>query len=70
LERKLDVVDFGTPVQTVSTFGHGNNARMVIEPKGLWSTPHIKPTANSFSTSNRLSKIPANWCKEQRRLQR
>lgn len=36
LERKLDVVDFGTPVQTVSTFGHGNNARMVIEPKGLW----------------------------------
>ncbi|MDP3482107.1 MAG: secretin N-terminal domain-containing protein, partial [Sulfuricella sp.] len=36
LERKLDVVDFGTPVQTVSTFGHGNNARMVIVPKGLW----------------------------------
>ncbi|MHB9100088.1 MAG: type IV pilus secretin PilQ [Sulfuricella sp.] len=36
LERKLDVVDFGTPVQTVSTFGHGNNTRMVIEPKGLW----------------------------------
>jgi type IV pilus assembly protein PilQ len=36
LERKLDVMDFGTPVQTVSTFGHGNNARMVIEPKGLW----------------------------------
>ncbi|GAO34845.1 secretin [Sulfuricella sp. T08] len=36
LERKLDVVDFGTPVQTVSTLGHGNNARLVIEPKGLW----------------------------------
>lgn len=36
LERKLDVVDFGTPVQTVSTFGHGNHTRMVIEPKGLW----------------------------------
>jgi len=36
LERKLDVVDFGTPVQTVTTFGHGNNVRMVIEPKGLW----------------------------------
>jgi type IV pilus assembly protein PilQ len=36
LERKLNVVDFGTPVQTVSTFGHGNNTRMVIEPKGLW----------------------------------
>ncbi len=36
LERKLDVVDFGTPVQTISTFGHGNNTRMVIKPKGLW----------------------------------
>lgn len=36
LERKLDVVDFGTPVQTITTFGHGNNTRMVIEPKGLW----------------------------------
>lgn len=36
LERKLDVVDFGTPVQMVNTFGHGNNTRMVIEPKGLW----------------------------------
>lgn len=36
LERKLDVVDFGTPVQTVTTLGHGNNARMVIEPKGMW----------------------------------
>jgi len=36
LERKLDVVDFGTPVQTVTTLAHGNNARMVVEPKGLW----------------------------------
>lgn len=36
LERRLDVADFATPVQTVSTFGHGNNVRMVIEPKGLW----------------------------------
>jgi len=36
LERKLNVVDFGTPVQTVTTLGHGNNARMVIEPKGMW----------------------------------
>lgn len=36
LERRLDVVDFGTPVQTVNTFGQGNNVRMVIEPKGLW----------------------------------
>ncbi len=36
LERRMDVADFGTPVLTVDTFPQGNNARMVIEPKGLW----------------------------------
>ncbi|HVE51310.1 MAG TPA: type IV pilus secretin PilQ [Casimicrobiaceae bacterium] len=36
LERRLDVQDFGTPVVTVDTFTQGPNARMIIEPKGLW----------------------------------
>jgi type IV pilus assembly protein PilQ len=36
LERRLDVQDFGTPVTTIETFNQGGNARMVIEPKGLW----------------------------------
>ncbi len=36
LVRRLDVQDFGTPVVTVDTFTQGPNARMVIEPKGLW----------------------------------
>ena len=36
LQRKLNVVDFGTPVQLVDTFTQGENVRMVIEPKGLW----------------------------------
>ncbi len=36
LQRKLDVVDFATPVQGVDTFSQGDNVRMVIEPKGLW----------------------------------
>jgi type IV pilus assembly protein PilQ len=36
LRRRLDVVDFGTPVNLVSTFQQGENVRMVIEPKGLW----------------------------------
>ncbi|MCK9202099.1 MAG: type IV pilus secretin PilQ [Gallionella sp.] len=36
LQRKLDVVDFATPVQGVDTFVHGDSVRMVIEPKGLW----------------------------------
>ena len=36
LERRLDVADFNTPVMTVDTFAQNGNARMVIEPKGLW----------------------------------
>ncbi len=36
LERRLDVVDFATPVQTIETLTHGENVRMVIESKGLW----------------------------------
>jgi type IV pilus assembly protein PilQ len=36
LRRRLDVVDFATPVSTVSTFQQGENVRMVIEPKGQW----------------------------------
>ena len=36
LQRKLDVIDFATPVQGVDTFAQGDNVRMVIEPKGLW----------------------------------
>lgn len=36
LQRKLDVVDFATPVQGVDTFAQGDNVRMVIEPSGNW----------------------------------
>jgi type IV pilus assembly protein PilQ len=36
LQRKLDVVDFATPVQIVNTFAQGANVRMEIEPKGVW----------------------------------
>lgn len=36
LQRKLDVTDFGTPVQLVDAFADGDNARLAIEPKGQW----------------------------------
>ncbi len=36
LRRRLDVADFGTPVQSVTTFQSGDRVRMVIEPKGAW----------------------------------
>lgn len=47
LERKLDVSDFGTPVQQIDTFAQGGNTRMVIEPKGLWEH-------SAYQTDNRL----------------
>jgi type IV pilus assembly protein PilQ len=36
LRRKMDVTDFGTPIQSVTTFQQGDRVRMVIEPKGAW----------------------------------
>ena len=36
LRRKLDVIDFGTPVQTITTTQSGDRVRMVVEPKGAW----------------------------------
>lgn len=36
LRRRLDVTDFGSPVQTITTTPQGENVRMVIEAKGLW----------------------------------
>ena len=36
LRRRLDVTDFGTPVQSIMTTAQGDNVHMVIEPKGTW----------------------------------
>jgi type IV pilus assembly protein PilQ len=36
LRKRLDVTDFGTPVQTVTTTQSGDRVRMVIEPRGNW----------------------------------
>ena len=36
LRKKLDVVDFATPVVSLSTVQRGENTRMTIIPKGLW----------------------------------
>lgn len=47
LRRKLEVIDFGTPVQTVDTFVQDGLVRMVIEPKGNWEYA-------SYQTDTRL----------------
>jgi type IV pilus assembly protein PilQ len=36
LRRRLDVTDFGTPVQSVVTTQVGDRVRMVVTPKGNW----------------------------------
>ncbi len=36
LRRKLDVIDFGTPVSTVLTQNQGGNVRMTVTPRGQW----------------------------------
>ena len=48
LERRLDVVDFATPVQSVDSFQNSNNARLVLVPQG--KQQHI-----SFQSGNRFT---------------
>jgi type IV pilus assembly protein PilQ len=36
LRRRLDVTDFGTPVQRITTVPQGDNVRMTIDAKGAW----------------------------------
>ena len=47
LQRKLDVTDFGTPVEGIDTFVDGDNVRMVIQPKGNWEQAAYQ-TDNKF----------------------
>lgn len=47
LQRRLDVADFGTPVQIVETYALGENTRMVIQPKGTWEYSAYQ-TDNNF----------------------
>ena len=47
LRRRMDVADFGTPVQTVSTFAQGESTRMVIQPTGQWEH-------NAYQSNSRL----------------
>ena len=56
LRRKLDVSDFGTPVQTVTTFQTGDKVRMVITPRGLWEHSAYQ-SDNQFVVEVREQKI-------------
>ena len=56
LRRRLDVSDFGTPVQSVTTFQTGDKVRMVIEPKGQWEHSAYQ-SDNQFVIEVRQQKI-------------
>jgi len=47
LQRRMDVADYGTPVQIIETYTLGDNTRMVIQPKGGWEYSAYQ-TDNSF----------------------
>ncbi|KAF0814074.1 Type IV pilus biogenesis and competence protein PilQ [Andreprevotia sp. IGB-42] len=57
LERRMDVTDFGTPIQKVDTYAQGSNARMVIEPKGNWEYSAYQ-TENRFIVEVRVAAEP------------
>ncbi len=59
LRRRLDVTDFGTPVQTVSTFQNGDRVRMVVEPRGVWEHSAYQ-TDNQFVLEVRPQKTDPN----------
>ncbi|WP_427914754.1 AMIN domain-containing protein [Ramlibacter sp. MMS24-I3-19] len=66
LRRKMDVSDFGTPVQTVTTSQVGDRVRVVIEPKGQWEHSAYQ-SDNQFvvevrtpkTDPNKLAQVPA-----------
>ena len=59
LRRRLDVADFGTPVQTVTTFQTGDRVRMVVEPRGAWEHSAYQ-SDNQFVLEVRPQKIDPN----------
>ncbi len=56
LRRRLDVTDFGTPVQTVTTTQSGERVRMLIESAGDWEHSAYQ-SDNQFVVEIRQKKI-------------
>ncbi|MDM0114441.1 type IV pilus secretin PilQ [Variovorax sp. J22R133] len=56
LRRRLDVADFGTPVQLITTQQQGDRVRMTIEPKGEWEHSAYQ-SENQFVVEVRPRKI-------------
>lgn len=59
LRRRLDVTDFGTPVQTISTTQSGDRVRMLVEPRGNWEHSAYQ-TDNQFVLEVRTQVVDPN----------
>lgn len=59
LRRKVDVVDFGTPVQLITTTQVGDRVRMLVEPKGNWEHSAYQ-SDNQFVLEVRPLKVDPN----------
>jgi type IV pilus assembly protein PilQ len=59
LRRRLDVTDFGTPVQVISTTQSGDRVRMVVEPRGNWEHSAYQ-TDNQFVLEVRNQVVDPN----------
>ena len=59
LRRRLDVADFGSPVQFVSASQVGGKVRVVVEPKGVWEHSAYQ-SDNQFVLEVRPQKVDPN----------
>lgn len=59
LLRRLDVTDFGTPVDTIATTQAGDRVRMVVQPHGAWEHSAYQ-SDNQFVLEVRPMKVDAN----------
>lgn len=59
LRRRLDVTDFGTPVQSVTATQSGDRVRLTIDPRGAWEHSAYQ-SDNQFVLEVRPQKIDPN----------
>ncbi|MFO1338635.1 MAG: type IV pilus secretin PilQ [Burkholderiaceae bacterium] len=59
MRRRLDVSDFGSPVQSISTTQSGDRVRMLVEPRGAWEHSAYQ-TDNQFVLEVRPIKLDPN----------
>jgi type IV pilus assembly protein PilQ len=59
LRRRLDVADFGTPVQSITTSQSGDRVRMLVESGGVWEHSAYQ-SDNQFVLEVRAQKLDPN----------